>query len=192
MSLFVVISLFVTSFLPLWISIIFIDIKSVICNSGNIYTEIICIIAIVLANAFSVIVLNCWIKKETVTSDEMIVSNACENKTVSAEYLLAYILPLFAFDFTQWDSVILFLIFFITLGYICVKHHNFSINILLELMKYNVYDCKLKTEENAELDIEKKIISKLDLAKFKGRIIRIENLNNEYSIVRAENIIEKD
>lgn len=191
MSLFVVISLFITSFLPLWISIVFIDVKSIVGNSGNIYTEIISIIAIVLTNIFSAIELNCWTKKEAVTSEEMVVTYACENKTVSAEYLLAYILPLFAFDFTQWDSVILFLIFFITLGYICVKHNSFSINILLELKKYNVYDCKIKTEESDTFEIEKKIISKLDLTKFKGRIIRIENLNNEYGIVRSAHEIEK-
>lgn len=184
MSLFIVISLFITSFLPLWMSIIFIDIKSIICNSGNLYTEIISIIVIVLTNILSVITLNCWLKKEAVTSEEALVTYARENKTVSAEYLLAYILPLFTFDFTQWDSVVLFLIFFITLGYICVKHHNFTINIWLELMKYNVYDCTLKIEESDNFELERKIISKSDLTKFKGRIVRIENLNNEYSIVR--------
>ena len=192
LSLLVVISLFITSFLPLWISIIFIDIKSIICNSDNLYTESISIIAIVLANMLAGVVLNRWIRKETVTSDEMMVAHAYENKTVSAEYLLAYILPLFAFDFTQWDSVILFMIFFVTLGYICVKHHNFNINILLELMKYNVYDCKLKTEENDKVEIERKIISKIDLTRYKGRIIRIENLNNEYSLVRTESFVETE
>ena len=98
---------------------------------------------------------------------------------------------LFAFDFTQWDSVVLFLIFFITLGYICVKHNNFSVNILLEILKYNVYDCKIKTEEN-DLEIERKIISKTNLSKYRGRIIRIENLNNEYSIVRETLIDEAE
>lgn len=44
MSLFIVISLFITSFLPLWISIIFIDVKSLICNGSNVYTEIVSII----------------------------------------------------------------------------------------------------------------------------------------------------
>ena len=191
MSLFIVISLFITSFFPLWISIIFIDVKSIICNGSNLYTEIISIIAIVIVNFFSIIALCNWIKREPITSEEMKISYACENKTISSEYLLAYILPLFAFDFTQWDSVVLFLIFFITLGYICVKHNNFSVNILLEILKYNVYDCKIKTEEN-DLEIERKIISKTNLSKYRGRIIRIENLNNEYSIVRETLIDEAE
>ena len=191
MSLFIVISLFITSFFPLWISIIFIDVKSIICTGSNPYTEIISIIAIVIVNFFSIIALCNWIKREPITSEEMKISYACENKTISSEYLLAYILPLFAFDFTQWDSVVLFLIFFITLGYICVKHNNFSVNILLEILKYNVYDCKIKTEEN-DLEIERKIISKTNLSKYRGRIIRIENLNNEYSIVRETLIDEAE
>lgn len=112
MSLFIVISLFITSFLPLWVSIIFIDVKSLICNGSNMYTEIVSIIVIVIANFFSIILLCNWIKRELVTSEELKISYACENKNVSSEYLLAYILPLFAFDFTQWDSVVLFLIFF--------------------------------------------------------------------------------
>lgn len=191
MSLFIVISLFITSFFPLWISIIFIDVKSIIYNGSNLYTEIISIIAIVIVNFFSIIALCNWIKREPITSEEMKISYACENKTISSEYLLAYILPLFAFDFTQWDSVMLFLIFFFTLGYICVKHDNFSVNILLEILKYNVYDCKIKMEEK-DLEIERKIISKTNLSKYRGRIIRIENLNNEYSIVREKLIDEAE
>lgn len=192
MSLFTVISLFITSFLPLWISIIFIDVKSLICNGSNMYTEIVSIIVILIANVFSIISLCNWIKREPVTSEELKISYACENKTVSSEYLLAYILPLFAFDFTQWDSVVLFLIFFMTLGYICVKHNNFSVNIILEMLKYNVYDCKIKTEESDDLEIERKIISKTNLSKYKGRIVKIENLNNEYSIIRDRIIDEAE
>ena len=191
MSLFIVISLFITSFFPLWISIIFIDVKSIMRKGRKQDKEIISIIAIIIVNFFSIIALKKKKKREPITSEEMKISYACENKTISSEYLLAYILPLFAFDFTQWDSVVLFLIFFITLGYICVKHNNFSVNILLEILKYNVYDCKIKTEEN-DLEIERKIISKTNLSKYRGRIIRIENLNNEYSIVRETLIDEAE
>ena len=54
-----------------------------------------------------------------------------------------------------------------------------------------MYDCKIKTEEN-DLEIERKIISKTNLSKYRGRIIRIENLNNEYSIVRETLIDEAE
>lgn len=63
--------------------------------------------------------------------------------------------------------------------------------MLLEILKYNVYDCKIKMEEN-DLEIEKKIISKTNLSKYRGRIIKIENLNNEYSIIREKLIDEAE
>ena len=72
-----------------------------------------------------------------------------------------------------------------------MKHNNFSVNMLLEILKYNVYDCKIKMEEN-DLEIEKKIISKTNLSKYRGRIIKIENLNNEYSIIREKLIDEAE
>ncbi|MBQ1502206.1 MAG: hypothetical protein IIZ45_06305, partial [Firmicutes bacterium] len=34
------------------------------------------------------------------------VLSATEEKTITAEYLLSYILPLFAFDFTQWCGLL--------------------------------------------------------------------------------------
>ena len=46
-----------------------------------------------------------------VTDDEkyvLTINDAKESKTITAEFLLSYILPLFAFDFTQWDEVVKF------------------------------------------------------------------------------------
>lgn len=58
-----------------------------------------------------------------------------------AEYLLSYILPLFAFDFTVWNGVVLFLIFFTILGFLCIKHNYFSVNIILEMAEFRFYNC---------------------------------------------------
>ena len=56
---------------------------------------------------------------------EYTIVDAKENKSIITDYMLSYILPLFVFDFTQWDGVVMFLIFFITLGFLCIKHNNF-------------------------------------------------------------------
>ena len=48
--------LYFTSFLPLWISIIFIDIKSMFENTENLWTEIISVFIIVLVGIVSTIV----------------------------------------------------------------------------------------------------------------------------------------
>ena len=92
--------------------------------------------------------------------------------------MLSYILPLFTFDFTQWDEVIKFLLFFIILGYLCIRHNNFSVNIILELMHYRMYDCSLMNADGKEVD--RTVISKNILSTSKGKDIQVKILNNEY------------
>ena len=95
-------SLYHTSFAPLWISILFIDIKSCIENTSNLWTEYISIGCILVSCLIALIVLLVTLRtggKEG-TTPQMLIS-ATEEKTITAEYLLSYILPLFAFDFTQ-------------------------------------------------------------------------------------------
>ncbi len=181
MSLLFRLSLFYLSFTPLWISVLFIDIKSIAEKNANLYTEEITIICILILAAFSLVVLlfetsaNC---KEG-TQAHTIVS-AQEEKAITAEYLLSYILPLFAFDFTHWDGIVLFLMFFLTLGFLCIRHNYFSVNIILELMNFRFYKCKLKNEDNIET--EQTIISHRRLNGLVGEIINLKSLNNEYKL----------
>lgn len=102
---------------------------------------------------------------------------AKEEKTISAEYLLSYILPLFAFDFTQWSQVVLFLIFFITLGFLCIKHNYFSVNIILELVNFKFYKCTLENED--EKKTEQIVLSHRKLNGCIGDTIYLKSLNNE-------------
>ena len=92
--------------------------------------------------------------------------------------MLSYILPLYAFDFAQWDEVVKFLIFFLIFGFLCIRHNIFSVNIILEFMHYRMYDCKLKNADNKE--IERIVISKNILSINKGKNIKVKILNNEY------------
>ena len=100
-----------------------------------------------------------------------------EEKTVTSEFLLSYILPLFAFDFTQWKSVALFLIFFLTLGFLCVKHETFTVNIVLEVFGYQFYRCDLEDEDGN--GITWMIISRTDLKGCVGDSVYLRPLNNE-------------
>ena len=116
-----------------------------------------------------------------VTDDEkyvLTINDAKESKTVTAEFLLSYILPLFAFDFTQWDEVVKFLIFFLIFGFLCIRHNNFSVNIILELMHYRMYECKLMNADGME--VERTVISKNILSTSKGKDVQVKILNNEY------------
>lgn len=178
MSVFVSFSMYFLSFVPLWITILFIDIKSLADGGGDKWTEIIGITGILLGLLISVIVL---FVKFFVADDEKYtfkVQEAKESKTITAEFLLSYILPLFAFDFTQWDEVVKFLIFFLIFGYLCIHHNNFSVNIILELMHYRMYDCSLMNADGKE--VERTVISKNILSTSKGKDMQVKIFNNEY------------
>ena len=120
-------SLFFMSFVPLWISILFIDVKSIV-TGGEIRTEVISIIIIVTHAFISGCILWNELRPKQRSGEKVYRLVSCsEEKSISAEYLLSYILPLFAFDFTQWDQVVLFLIFYVTLAFLCIRHNYFSI-----------------------------------------------------------------
>ena len=110
-------------------------------------------------------------------STEYVIKSVLEDKTITTEYLLSYILPLFAFDFTQWSQVVLFLIFFITLGYLCIRHNYFSVNMVLELLNYKIYSCGLENEDG--VSVEYKVISHRTLNPCIGESIFLKSINNE-------------
>jgi len=181
MSLLSSMSLFFLSFAPLWLSILFIDIKSIVEGLTPLYTEWISIVIIVIASIVSVfILLNALNTKRRSGVQKYRITVVEEEKTITAEYLLSYILPLFAFDFTLWSQVILFLIYFLTLGFLCIKHNHFSVNIVLEFFRYRFYRCELLSEDG--IPITKYIISQEKLINHKTEIISVRPLNNEYSL----------
>ena len=181
MSKFVLSCLFFTSFLPLWVSVLFIDIKSLIENTEHLWTERISISIILIASLIALVVLLfafCTNSKEG--STKVIIKDTVDDKAITSEYLLSYILPLFAFDFTKWGQVVLFLIFFVTLGFLCIRHNHFSINIWLEILNYKMYTCELKDEDKNV--VQRKIISHRTLNTHRGEYIYLKSLNNKIKL----------
>ncbi|OFK74861.1 hypothetical protein HMPREF2805_03725 [Streptococcus sp. HMSC034E03] len=174
-------SLYFTSFTPLWLSVLFIDIKSCIENSQSTVIEFYSIIVILIIWLISILIIKMVLfsKYEEGTS-RFILNSVKEEKSIASEYLLSYILPLFAFDFTKWDSVILFLIFFVTLAFLCIRHNYFSVNIVLEVLKYQVYSCEIENDD--QISLTTSIISRKNLMAKKGEEIRLKALNNEYKL----------
>lgn len=87
---------------------------------------------------------------------------------------------IFAFDFTVWNEVVLFLIFFATLGFLCIKHNYFSVNIVLEYTNFKFYSCIFKNEDGIET--EQSVISHRKLTGCVGYTIYLKSLNNEYKL----------
>ena len=173
--------LYHTSFAPLWISILFIDIKSCIENPTNRWTEYISIGCIIVSCIIATIVLLTTLSangKEG-TAPHIILS-ATEEKAITAEYLLSYVLPLFAFDFTQWNQVVIFLFFYLTLGFLCLRHNYFSVNIVLEIARFRFYTCMVENEDGQKS--EQRIISNQRLNGCIGDTLYLKSLNNEYKI----------
>lgn len=180
MPLLISASLFFLSFTPLWVSVIFIDGMSVADGTGNAWTEI---ISIGLVSVFLLVCMSVMMyslnPRQTKSTHTFILINVHEEKEITAEYLLSYILPLFAFDFTQWRQAVLFLVFFATLGFLCIRHNRFSVNIVLELLGYRFYHCDLENEDG--IAISRLIISKEQLNGRKAQSILLREINNEYS-----------
>jgi hypothetical protein len=174
-------SLYFTSFTPLWLSVLFIDIKSCIENSQSTVVEFYSIIVILIIWLISILIIKMVLfSKYEEGTTRFILNSVKEEKSIASEYLLSYILPLFAFDFTKWDSVILFLIFFVTLAFLCIRHNYFSVNIVLEILKYQVYTCEIENDD--QISITTSIISRKNLMAKKGEEIRLKALNNEYKL----------
>ena len=175
------ISMYFMSFTPLWISVIFIDAMSILQGERYCLTEYISIIGILIGAAISARLIYCEFTKcgsEDARWNQ--IKDVKEEKTLTSEFLLAYILPLFAFEFTLWHQVVLFLIFFLTFGYLSVRHNYYCVNIVLEIVGYRFYHCTLENKDKRSLN--RLVISKQRLNEKKEDDIYIKALNNDYSI----------
>lgn len=193
-------NMFMTSFLPLWISIIIADvweicvsIDEVLNNKADVISNLmglaktntvsICVIIVVLTlMVFSIININSFIKYQKGAENlpkAKIVEVKRANKLTS-EFLLAYILPMIAFDFTELKSVVLFLIYYGMLAYLCIRNNNVYTNILLEFKNYKMYTCKIECEKMGEKVTydDCLVISKNDLITHKDNDIEYWDFDN--------------
>jgi|GEM_PF-602518 len=177
--------MFVTSFIPLWISIIVIDIWGIIdysianwnkCNStfenlmellyGNLLL-VMTIITIVVLVISSMMNIKKFLKERNADAHKpkgKIVVARRANK-LSSEFLLAYILPMIAFDFGDIKNIVLFVIYFAVLAILCIRNNNVYTNIYLEFLGYKMYDCDIecKVMESTHNYTNSLIISPNDL-----------------------------
>lgn len=157
-------NMFITSFIPLWLSIIISDIWSIV-DSGIknwLYTDNIChnLLKIYKMNWVSILVvliigvlmvvsigsINQFIKDKCSNNDspKIKIKSAIRANKLSSEFLLAYILPMIAFDFTELKSVVLFAIYFVMLAFLCIRNSNVYTNIWLEIKGYKMFYCNLE------------------------------------------------
>ena len=160
-------NMFITSFIPLWLSIIVADVWSII-ESGieNWSTDIgtlnnlfeVCIsnwvsllvtLLVFVLMITSIVSINIFLKDKcaNIQAPRIKIKKAIRANKLSSEFLLAYILPMIAFDFTDIRSVILFMIYFAMLAFLCIRNSNVYTNVWLEFKGYRMFMCDLETKK---------------------------------------------
>lgn len=177
--------MFITSFLPLWVSIVIISIWNTVSdgmqswNHDIIWKEnlktivisnlipLVLATIIVLITAVSMININRFLKDKLSLPEKpkATIIHAKKANKLSSEFLLAYILPMIAFDFSDLQNVVLFAVYFIVLAILCIRNSNVYTNIFLEFKGYRMYECDIKCSVlNTEHEYENSlVISKLDV-----------------------------
>ena len=152
---------------------------SIIHGSNNTGVEWASIFSIPIVFVLSLIIMLHRFRPGITGSQKYIVKTAKEEKLLTVEFLFSFVFPLFAFDFTKWESVVLFLFFFLLFGYLCTSHNYFCTNIMLDIYHYKIYSCELVDNH---VTIQKKVISKRELTACCDDTIYAKGLNNDYFI----------
>lgn len=179
-------AMFITSFIPLWITVLFIDTLSIIKNDQNLWTEYISIMVILVINLISItVILKSMSSIQTSEYKTYRIIEVQQEKGITSEFLLSYALPLFVFKFTQWDGVIQFLIYFIVLAFLCTRNNNVYANLIFEIKKYKFYDCELQWKpEPSVKPIQAMVLSKDNLCAQKGNTIEVAALNKPFHLMK--------
>ena len=111
-------------------------------------------------------------------SEKLRITDVHEQKTAALEYVLTFVLPMFAFEFTQWESCILFAIYFLTLLILCSKHNLLFANMVFEVLNYRFYDVAVQNGHGKSVDRE--VISKQHLENMKEEDIYLRSMNNGF------------
>ena len=206
--------MFVTSFIPLWFSIIVIDIWNIVLcildnwdskekfldNLNNVLcgsiVQLVSIVVIAALLLISIIGINTFLNKKLSNSEKQLPKGRIEKSTkankLSSEFLLAYILPMIVFDFGNLQNLILFIIYFSVLAYLCIRNDNIYTNILLEFKGYRIYACDLTFNvlEKEHTYHDSIVISKTDLTQEEGNKISFWDFEN-YIYITADRGSEK-
>ena len=179
--------LYYLSFLPLWILIIINEIFRMI-SAGSVFKFSIFLITVLLL----LVVYSCLVVFTKFDSrkkvNTRVVSNmtAKEDKFSVAEFMMSFVFPFWAFDFSTFQGMISFSVIFLSLGFLCIKHRYFCCNIVLEIWGYRIYECEYTSCVNSTEIIKKKVLCKKNLQRCLGNNLIEKNLSNDYSLIIVE------
>jgi hypothetical protein len=163
-------NMFFTSFLPLWFSIAIFDAWNIVCYSlkyipshpqchkditdfiSGILLETITICVLIICSFISIHGINKEIREQEKNPAPArgTITRAKRANKLTAEFLLAYILPMIAFDYGELKQITLFIVYFAVLSFLCIRNSNVYTNILLEFKGYKMYDCDIECNRVGE------------------------------------------
>ena len=193
--------MFVTSFIPLWVSILIVD----VCNywallkvstpfEGEFFSLylilFISIVIVIILVIVSLVGVNSFLKKLNASENNpkgKIIKAQRSNK-LSSEFLLAYILPMIAFNFADLQNLIQFIVYFSVLAFLCIRNNNVYTNIFLEFKGYKIYTCNIECSvaNGKHVYEESIIISPKDLTLEESNVVSYWDCENYIYIIVSE------
>jgi len=215
MNKFFKLNMLITSFIPLWIVIVYIaiwdlwnkykyfmEISLCSCNDMHepvtplihminvllmacrentiqlVFSGIILIVSIVAT--ISILLFAQRKSSPDEKSGSVKIITARKSTTLVTDFLLLYILPMAAFNFSSIRDIFLFLIYFSFITFLSIRNGNVYTNVLFEIMKYRFYKCDIKRKVPAgqHLYYDCVIISKSNLTGKAGEEIPCFSFEN--------------
>lgn len=182
------ICLYYLSFVPLWILVIINETFVMVAAEEKRILGLVVISLLVAFSLYFCIVLLFALnvrKKDNTRSVRL--ESVKEDKFSVAEFMMSFVLPFWAFDLNSIPGMICFVVFFLLLGVVCIRHRIFCCNIVLEILGYRIYECSYSPSDNAGQTINKKVLCKVNLQKpIEGNLIE-KKLSNDYSLFIVQN-----
>lgn len=172
-------SLCFMNFLPLWIVVVWRDIRSIYTQNINLGAEWCGVIGCACGTliALSVVILGLLGKKKQ-SYKKVVLKTALEEKSLTLEVLLTYMFPLLTFDFRMWTSLVEFLIFFALVSFLTIRHNLITGNVFLELLGYRIYSCKFSNRTD-----ECYLLARRYLGGEEGSELMVATLNDEVEVM---------
>ena len=114
-----------------------------------------------------------------------------EEKTVTVEFLVANVFPLFCFDSTKGEGLALLLAYFLVIASLSVCNKYFPVNVWLEWLGWSFWRCKVEPC-SSDGGPERTILSKNRLIPNKEKEMPFVSLNNEMLVDFSEPVDEID
>lgn len=199
--------MFITSFLPLWFSIAVSDLwdcidilitewkcelkfwDNMLVFMRASWLQLISIAIVVVVVTISLCGISAFLKsrENSTNNPNGKINKARKANKLSSEFLLAYILPMIAFDFGNPKSVLLFVVYFFVLAFLCIRNNNIYTNIFLEFKGYKMYTCDIQRNViTSKVYYESLVISKEDMTLLEGRDVPLWDFDNYIYIYANE------